>query len=137
MKSRLKEKEMCIKLRKQGYSYKEIMKEVNVSKSSLSGWFKFLDLSSEEEAGLQERALKNIGNGRERAALSNRNKRIEREAAALKEAQKIFDLFKNDTIFVLGIGLYWAEGSKRTSAFQFVNSDPAMILFMLYWAEKY
>ena len=36
MKLRVQEKEKAIKLRKSGYSYKDILKEVKVAKSSLS-----------------------------------------------------------------------------------------------------
>lgn len=137
MKSRLEEKNKAIELRKKGLSYKDIMKKISVSKSSLSGWFKFLELSQEEEKQLSLRAIENIGAGRKRAAVSNRKKRIEREYIAKLEAKKIFKEHENDSYFVLGIGLYWAEGSKRTSAFQFMNSDPRMILFMIYWVKKY
>ena len=136
MKLRLKEKNKAIELRKQGFSYSDILREVPVSKSSLSGWFKFLELSPEEERQLKLRAVKNIGSGRERATLSNRLRRVGRENVAISEAKELFEKHKNETNFILGIGLYWAEGSKRTSSFQFMNSDPQMIKFMLYWVEK-
>ncbi|KKR70130.1 MAG: hypothetical protein UU13_C0013G0010 [Candidatus Nomurabacteria bacterium GW2011_GWB1_40_7] len=137
MKTRLEDKHKAIALRKKGLTYKDIMREIPVSKSLLSGWFKFLDLSTEEEEQLRMRAKINKDNGNSRAALSNRKKRIEREKVAQQEAQKIFKKYENDPNFILGIGLYWAEGSKRTSAFQFMNSDPQMILFMIYWAKIY
>ena len=137
MKSRLEEKYKAIELRKKGLSYKDIMREVKVSKSSLSGWFKLVELSPEEEKQLEIRAVQNSGQGRERASISNRKKRIERENIAKLEAQKIFEKYENDPNFILGVGLYWAEGSKRTSVFQFMNSDPQMILFMIYWVKNY
>ena len=137
MKARLEDKYKAIELRKKGFTYKDIMKEIAVSKSLLSGWFKFLELSLEEENGLKERAQLNRDRGNSRAALSNRVKRKAREESASKEAWEIFKINKDDPLFVLGIGLFWAEGSKRTSSFQFVNSDPEMIKFMIFWMKKY
>ena len=137
MKTRLEDKYKAIELRKKGFTYKDIMKEIPVSKSLLSGWFKFLELSAEEEEQLKIRARLNQDNGNSRAAISNRAKRKYREEIAFKEAYKIFEIFKEDPQFILGIGLFWAEGSKRTSSLQFVNSDPKMIKFMVSWFKKY
>jgi hypothetical protein len=137
MKSRLEDKYKAIELRKKGFTYKDIMQEIPVSKSLLSGWFRFLKLSNQEEEQLKNRAKINKDNGNSRAVISNRTKRIAREEIALKEANQIFENFKTDPQFILGIGLYWAEGSKRTTSFQFVNSDPQMIKFMIFWLKKY
>jgi hypothetical protein len=137
MKSRLKEKEEAISLRKQGFSYKEIMEKVSVSKSSLSGWFKYLVHTEEESALLAKMSEENSESGRARATVSNRERRIERESTAFKAASLIYEQHKNDPQFVLGVGLYWAEGGKRTSNFQFVNSDIEMMKFMIHWVQKY
>ena len=137
MKSRLKERQQAIELRKQGFSYKEIMERVNVSKSSLSGWFKYLSLNHEEEKQLLENITERSNEGRARAVESNRTKRIKRESNAFADAGILYETYKHDPVFMTGVSLYWAEGSKRTSAFQFMNSDPTMILFMIFWVQKY
>jgi hypothetical protein len=137
MKTRLEDKYKAIELRKKGFTYGDIMKEIPVSKSLLSGWFKLLELSKEEEEQLRKRAQENNDKGNSRAALSNRNKRISREKSAFEEALVIFETFKSEPNFILGIGLFWAEGSKRTSSLHFVNSDPGMIRFMIFWFKKY
>ena len=33
--------------------------------------------------------------------------------------------------------MYWAEGGKKVSCFQFINSDPEMLRMMIRWIEKY
>jgi hypothetical protein len=40
-----------------------------------------------------------------------------------------------ETYRFLGAALYWAEGSK-TKSFTIANSDPVLIVFMIYWFEK-
>lgn len=137
MKSKFEQREKAIELRKQGFSYKEILAKVPVSKASLSGWFKNFPLLPEEKAQLDQRVKVNLQKGRESAAVSNRWHRIERENIERVEAKKIYNENKGDSSFILGIGLYWAEGSKKTSSFQFMNSDPQMIRFMIYWVQKY
>lgn len=137
MKSKFEEREKAQKLRRQGLSFREIRKIVPVSKSSLSAWLRFLSLSPEETKQLKDRARKNVDNGSERAALSNRTKRIGREEVAKREANALLEKYKNDPLFILGVGLYWAEGSKRTSSFSFTNSDPGMVKFMIIWLSRY
>lgn len=137
MKARLEDKYKAIELRKSGLSYKEIQQTIPVSKGLLSGWFRYLDLSLEETKFLESRILERQNKGRIRAALSNRNRRVEREKINLKLSEKLFDQFKDEYIFIMGICLYWAEGGKRSGYFQFVNSDPEMIHFMYKWMQKY
>jgi hypothetical protein len=137
MKSRLKEKDQAIALRKQGFSYKEIMEKIDVSKSSLSGWFKHIPFTEKELESLQALSAEKAFNGRVNATISNRERRRDREGKAFSVAKTMFSKFGADRNFILGVGLYWAEGGKRTSSFQFVNSDQEMLKFMIYWVKKY
>lgn len=137
MKARLEDKKLAIELRKKGLSYKEIQEQIPVSKSLLSGWFEYLDLSKEEEKFLSSRIKDRQDKGRISSSLSNRNRRISRELLASKEAQVLFDKYRNQPQFLLGVALYWAEGSKRTGEFQFINSDPEMIIFMCSWMRHF
>jgi hypothetical protein len=137
MKARPEDKKKAIELRKKGFSYKEIQQHVKVSKSLLSGWFESLPLTEDEEAFLKTRMKERQDKGRIASMLSNRNRRVTREITAFEDAKNIFDKHKNEWLFLLGIALYWAEGSKRTGCFQFINSDPDMISFMFKWIQKY
>jgi transposase len=49
MKSKVREKEKAIELRRQGYSYKDILAQVPVAKSSISLWLQNLPLTAEEK----------------------------------------------------------------------------------------
>lgn len=137
MKIKVLEKEKAIELRKMGYSYKDILSEIPVAKSTISVWLKDLPLTSEEKKLLKGRRDSNISRGRIKSAAANRRNRLEREKSLFERSKVEFDRFKNNPMFLVGIGLYWAEGSKRTSTFQFMNSDPDMINFMLLWCKKF
>ena len=137
MKALVREREKAILLRKKGYSYNEILKEVPVAKSSLSLWLKDLPLTKEEKQVLKKRTNKNIARGRIMTAAANRKHRLERERAYLKEARQEFKNYIKDPLFHTGVALYWAEGAKRDTMFHFMNSDKTMIEVMLLWLESF
>lgn len=137
MKARPEDQKKALELRKQGLSYKEIQKHIKVSKGLLSSWFKLIILTPEEEEFLRTRTQGLQKKGRIASMLSNRTRRIAREIKVFEDAKNIFAEYKEDPMFLLGVALYWAEGSKRTSSFQFINSDPQMISFMFKWVQKY
>lgn len=121
----------------QGYTYQQIMAEVPVSKGLLSGWLQKVRLSADQEKILLENIDKRSKVGVAKAAASNMARRKKREADAIIEANKLFETHKHDPLFILGVALYWAEGGKRTSEFQFMNSDASMVKFMVHWVQKY
>jgi hypothetical protein len=137
MKALVQYKEKAIALRKKGYSYKEIMAEVPVAKSSVSLWLKDTALTSSEKAILKNRTDSNISRGRIKAAASVRNNRLVRERLRLPDIHAKFDTCKNDPLFQLGVGLYWAEGAKNSGSTMFTNSDEQMVIIMLQWIEKF
>lgn len=137
MIAKVRDKEKAIILRHKGYSYKDILREIHVSKSSLSCWLKDLPLTDEEKLSLKNRKDGNISQGRIKAASALRRLRLERERLLFKEAQKEFHNFISDPFFQVGIALYWAEGTKRSFSFGFANSDASMMGIMLLWIEKF
>lgn len=137
MKALVQEKTKAITLRKQGHSYKEILKQVPVAKSSLSLWLKDLPLTKSEKLLLRHRLDSNISRGRIKAGSELRKRRLDREAVWFAEARKQFEKAQGDTLFHTGVALYWAEGSKRSNQWQFTNSDAEMIKIVLKWVETY
>jgi hypothetical protein len=135
MRKLVQEKERAVELRKKGYSYNEILKEVKVAKSSISLWLKDLPLTADEKRYLRRRTDSNISRGRIKAASTNHAHKIERDRRIIMNAQKEFYKYQHDPLFHTGISLYWAEGAKRSNMFQFTNSDVDMANIMLLWLE--
>lgn len=130
-------RELAEQLRRQGKTYNEILMEVPVAKSSLSLWLSKMPLTEKEKWFVRKKVTKNISRGRIAAGLANHERRLVRDKEIKSNALKAFLLYQNDPLFYSGLALYWAEGSKRTHAFQFVNSDVRMIQMMIWWLEKY
>lgn len=137
MKSCVQDKIEAISLRMQGYSYSQIKEQLNVSKSLLSGWLKYINLNKEQEEHLFQKLRERSKKGVAKAVETNIRRREARESDAKDKAIVLYEKHKHDRIFIAGLCLYWAEGSKRVSLLQFVNSDPKMICFMVFWLQKY
>lgn len=137
MQALVHKKTLAIKLRQKGYSYKEILAEIPVAKSSLSLWLKDLPLTKSEKQILKHRTDVNITRGRIKAASANRQNKLNRNQEFLKIAKEEFNKLENDTLFHTGVAIYWAEGAKRNNQFLFVNSDETMIKVMILWLETF
>lgn len=137
MRRLVQEKKKAIELRRKGFCYQEILKEVKVAKSSLSLWLMDMPLTEDEKQILKKRKDNNISKGRIRAAASNHMRRVIRDGFLLKDSKREFEEKSKDPLFHIGIALYWAEGAKRSPYFGFTNSDPDMLVLMIDWVRKF
>ncbi|MER5944801.1 hypothetical protein ABT127_01920 [Streptomyces sp. NPDC001904] len=121
-------------LRLQGWTYDRIQLELGCSKSSISLWVRDLPKPARQDAS-------------ERAKLAAR-KRWEHESAVREdarrqtkdEARRAVGPLSDRELFLTGVALYWAEGTKdkphaRRETVTFVNSDPGMIQVFLAWLD--
>lgn len=131
---KLEEKIKAIKLRRKGKSYREIREQIPVSKGTLSLWLREIELTPEQKERLYvELRRKNAYKG----AKANQEKRIKRTRQIISEAKKEAKLLIKEPLFLTGLMLYWAEGTKRSGeSLRFSNSDPLMIEFMMRWFRE-
>ncbi|MEU6068475.1 hypothetical protein ABZ864_29465 [Streptomyces sp. NPDC047082] len=121
-------------LRLQGWTYDRIEAELGCSRSSVSLWVR--DLPKPERRAPEEQA-KLAARRRWEHELAVRDEERQRtKAAALAAVGKLSDR----ELFLLGVGLYWAEGGKdkpyaRRETVTFINSDPDMIHVFLAWLD--
>lgn len=128
--ARLKDKEIALALRKQGKSYSEIKAKIGISKSTLSGWLHEYPLSKENLVRLRDTNPIRI----EKYRATMANKRLVREKGVYVHVRKEINKLTKRELFIAGLFLYWAEGTKRaryTTAL--ANTDPSMIRFFLSW----
>ncbi|MFD9303267.1 hypothetical protein ACFWCB_11520 [Streptomyces sp. NPDC060048] len=119
-------------LRLEGLTYDQIQIELGCSKSSISLWVR--DLPKPERRRTTEESSAIARRGWERT-LEIRDE--ERRQVKLDAAAEIGRLSDRD-LFLVGVGLYWSEGSKdkayaRRERAIFVNSDPGMVSVYLAW----
>ena len=133
---KIQEKEKAIKLRKRGFSYSEILKEIPVAKSTLSLWLRNVGLAKEQKQRLTERRL----DAALRGAKVKKNQRLAITKEIKEKAKGEIGKLSKRELWLIGTALYWAEGSKQkdhnvSQVVKFSNSDPIMIKVFLRWLQ--
>lgn len=102
--------EQAIRLRKRGFSYREITKIVDISISTISEWFSRETWSQAVTDDNQKRSVKE---NRKRISLLNKarsNQYKKLYAEAERSAVIEFKHYKNSPLFIAGLMLYVGEG---------------------------
>ena len=134
MQSKIKEREKAIALRKEGLSYSEILRQIPVAKSSLSLWLKSVKLAVSQKQRLTDKKRASAMRG----AMKRKTERIALTKEIKDKARGEIGRLTKRELFLIGVALYWAEGSKEKeyrpgSKVVFSNSDPQMIKVFLQW----
>ncbi|MCX6790788.1 MAG: hypothetical protein NTV62_01170 [Candidatus Gribaldobacteria bacterium] len=137
MIQKTKEKEKAIRLRKMGYSYREILEEIPVAKSSLSLWLRNVGLAKEQKQRLTEKKLASALRG----SLKRQQERIEKTKKIKEEAIGEVGKLTERELWLISVALYWAEGTKekeiggrvKTGRVRISNSDPFLVKVFLKW----
>lgn len=124
------EKKKVIEFRRQGKSYSEILKEIKVSKSSLSLWLRNVPLTEEQILGLKKKRERAVERYRETMRL----KRQTRTRSYYENQIKKWIPLNDRELFIAGLFLYLGEGGKTSrNTVNVVNTDPSVMKFVLYW----
>lgn len=131
---RNEEKQKAIAMRREGKTYSEILKVVPVAKSTLSIWFKEVNLAKSQVQRITEKRIA----GQRKGAEARRNQRINYSTEIFEKAEKEIGILSTREFWLMGVMLYWAEGSKEKdfspgSGIRFSNSDPNMIRMFVFW----
>jgi hypothetical protein len=127
----------AIRLRKLGLSYSEIRKSIPVSKSTLSGLLRNIKLSKKAKSIIGSKT----GGGQRLGAEARHNQRVRREEEIKNSASSQIGKITDRELFLMGIMLYWGEGTKAregniSQSVDFSNSDPKMCQFYMNWLES-
>ncbi|MFC1732903.1 hypothetical protein ACFL6I_21600 [candidate division KSB1 bacterium] len=128
------EKDKAINLRKKGFTYSEILKQVPVAKSTLSLWLRDVGLASAQ----RHRISKKRKEAQIKGAMVRRQQRIDLTEKIHKRAELEVGKLSKREIWLICTALYWAEGVKEkeggnSSPVDFINSDIDMIRLFIRW----
>jgi len=124
-------KQKALKLRNAGYSYSMIGKKLNIAKSTLSNWLTNIPFKPNKEV------LQRVGKAKLKSALHKQKIKFENITRMKSEAAKEIGKLSLRDIFMLGIGLYWGEGSKSHEEVRVVNADPTIIKLSIRWLKEF
>lgn len=118
------------RLRKKGQSYREILKKIPVSRSTMSIWCRHIQLTKDHITRLGSRYGSQM-----KGAKANQLKSLQRKEEVRKQALTEIPKLSTEMLKVAGALLYWAEGNKKQDM-AITNSDPTFIVFYIKWLEK-
>ena len=128
------EKLETIKLRRLGWSIKDIAKNLQVSPGSVSLWCQGIVLTKSQQKYLTAKQTAAGQRGRQMGADMNRAKRASALLEAKQQAIANIKTIASRELFFLGLGIYWGEGVKsRTGQATVVNSNPQILKVMMRW----
>jgi hypothetical protein len=132
--AKLAEQTIAVTLRREGLTYSEIRKKVNVAKATLSLWFKEVGLSKAQKQRITQKRL----DAALRGALKRKTERIKLCQKIKEESSREVCGLNRNVYLLAGAALYWAEGNKQkehsvSSPVIFSNSDGEMIKFFYKW----
>ncbi len=134
-------------MRMRGQSYTEISEGLGMSKSTLSEWFRHLEVSKETQDKISARSKAASINAllkvnRERTLHAEERIRTSR-SSSLKDIGKL----SSRDLLIMGTLLYWTEGHKRPIMFHekartyhpvsFTSSDPEKVKLFLRFIREY
>ena len=131
-------KNLAIRLRKKGLTDSEIMENVPVAKSPISLWLRSVGLSERHKQRITEKKLL----AQKRGAAARKNIRIQQTEEIFKGAKNDVEKIIKNPLWLAGVMLYWAEGSKQkenhiSSMMHFSNMDQKMIRLFLLWSKRH
>lgn len=135
MKTELKER--AIKYRLQGKTYTEISKLLGLSKSTLSFWLKDLILGKKAKQNIELKYKAGYTKGLLKKSKQQSERARKQHSITKKQTAKTIGKLSNRELLILGAGLYWGEGYKKSKMVNNVektvhqlslsNSDPILI----------
>lgn len=130
-------KQKAIELRKQGKTYSEILKVIPVAKSTLSDWLKSVSLGFVQKQRITQKKIE----AQMKGAKARHDQRVEKQNYLIQNAQNEILKISNRELWLIGVALYWAEGTKEKESrpgcgVSFSNSDPEMIRLFIKWLKE-
>lgn len=124
--------ELGKKLRRLGLTYGEIRELIPVPKSTLSNWCHEITLTTEQIEAIRARGYSHAGVPRD-----TQRKRREEVDLIRKSARLSANHLASDALFVAGVAMYWAEGSKSRNDLAISNTDPFVLTLFVNWVRTY
>lgn len=122
-------KMQAIQLRSTGLSIKAIARKLNAAQSSVSIWVRNVSLTSAQVQKLRANTHSPVTiEKRRQSRLKNE---LKKRTTVIEGAKKEVQSLTKRELWLIGTGLYWAEGGKTQSYVRFTNGDPKMILLMM------
>lgn len=127
-------KKKAIHLRRKGKTYQEIVRALSkeIPKSTMSGWFRGLELSRGAKDRLEKRSMKHLRRARVAAKAVNARLREEYLNGIRRRNEWVrSSIQEKETAKIALAMLYLGEGKKQGGTVSFGNSNPEIVIIFL------
>jgi len=127
-------KEEAIKLRKNGMSIGKVERRLGISRSTLSGWFKNIELTPTRKKKLLLDWQNGLVKARKEAVRWHNAQKEKRLKEAKKQAQDVIKSLDTHSLQILELALamlYLGEGTKKKIETSLGSSDPFILRFFI------
>ena len=130
-------RETARRLRREGWSLREISEELGIPRNTLTLWLRDIELTPDQHERLRDKKLKaGFANEYSRflAAEWHRRQKMDRIEIERRKAEALLDSLEQPmhATHIAAAMLYLGEGSKAADALAFANSNPDIICYWLY-----
>jgi len=132
-------KDSALKMRKSGATFGQVESEFGIPKSTLSYWFKDIELSIEQKAAIKNSWKFAIKSTRRNAIKWHNQQKDARIQEAKIEAKRVvgqIDLSDVATLEIALAILYLGEGTKKSLDTSLGSSDPKILKFFVICMKK-
>lgn len=127
-------KNEAVRLRKRGSSIRKIESRLKIPRSTLSCWFRNIELSAKQKEKLHNDWKNALIKARKKAVLWHNAQKEKRFQIAKKEAESVIKNINMSDFDILELALailYFGEGSKKNIETALGNSDPLVLKFFI------
>lgn len=126
------------RLRRKGFSYRQIQSILRIPKSTINNWFKDQPWSAKIKLKLIKQTRPIWQRHCQKLGLARRAHWQKVSKAARKEAQRLYPKYSKEPLFMAGLMLYWGEGdNKNSSMVRISNTKPAILKTFRLFLLKY
>lgn len=132
-------KEDAVSLRKQGFSIGKIERDLGITRSTLSGWFRNIKLTKKQKEKLLQNQKDALVQARKKAVVwhnAQKNRRLEEAERSAKKTLESIDMTNRAFLDLALAFLYLGEGSKKNVETSIGSSDANILNFFLAGLKK-
>ena len=119
-------------LRREGWTYSEIMAVLPIGKGTLSGWCREIRLKEEQIQAIKARVPSQKGVPKD----TNWRRRLHIEEIR-EAARDSFRYLQFNPDWVAGVAMYWAKGAKTYPSLNMVNTDARVLRLFISWVRQF
>lgn len=130
----------AINLRESGQSLRNIQNKLNIPKSTLSGWFKNVELSDKQKLQLEQNRTEHLIKARQKAIIWHHQQKEKHISEAKNRANTILSKIDANNLNIQELALsmlYLGEGLKTNSGTCIGSSDTLILQFFIKMLNRY